>query len=455
VSNATSDTSGQRSPAAAGSSEAAGQPGASGSSSDTHPIRTAEVEAVQRSTLRGLATTQVFIGGAVTASVAVSTLIAEDLLHGARWAGLAGASFTAGSALGSQLLARLSDRTGRRNSLVLGTCIAAVGSTVAVLGADRSVALVFFVGLALSGFANSAGLQARYAAADLAQPDHRARSVGLVVWALTVGAVAGPHLVGPTKPLARWMDLPVRTGPIVASAALALVAALIAFVMLRPDPLRFARSAGLAMTVAGGPKRSIRDALGAIRSSPHAQLAVFGLAISQATMVAVMSMTPVHLRAGHASDELIGGVISLHVLGMYFGAPLWGWVADRVGRIATLAIGASVLSVSAVMAATADAHAHTQLFVALFLLGVGWSLGLVASSTLLTESVDSAARVSVQGFADSTSALCGGLAAFASGQVVGSFGFPNLAWVSLVLALASLLACLRFLLRPAQATGAA
>jgi MFS family permease len=414
------------------------------------PAPEPSTEQVQRSTLRALATTQIFIGGAVTASIAVGTLIAEDLLSGARWAGLAGSSFTLGSAVGSQVLARVSQRRGRRAGMILGATIGAVGSAVAVAGVATSTVAVYFLGMALSGFVNSAGLQARYAAADLAAAEHRARSVGLVVWALTIGAVAGPHLVGPTKHVATALDLPPRTGPILASIVLALIAALVVWAMLRPDPLRFARERGLISSSPSDAPRSARDALSAIRRSPLAQLAVFGLAISQATMVAVMSMTPVHLHAGHASDELIAGVISLHVLGMYFGAPLWGWVADRVGRVPTLAGGAALLAVASALAATADAHAHAQLFVALFLLGVGWSIGLVSSSSLLTESVDSTARVSVQGFADSTSAVCGGLAAFASGQVVGSFGFPNLAWVSLALAASSLVACVAFLFWPAR-----
>ena len=396
-----------------------------------------DIMSAQRSTMRALAITQVIIGGAVTASVAIGTLLAEDLLGAATWAGLSGGSFTIGTALGAQVLARLSQTAGRRRSLVTGLIVGAIGALVATVGADQRMAWLYFLGLGGAGFANSAGLQARYAATDLAKPEQRARSVGLIVWALTIGAVAGPHLVGPMKPVAKSIGIPPLAGPLVAAAVLAALAAVAASVLLRPDPLLFARERGLLVVQAPDSSATTnkrRSALAAIRESKLAMLAVFGLAISQATMVAVMSMTPIHLRDGLASDELIGGVISLHILGMYIGSPIWGWVADRIGRTRTLLGGAVVLVAACALAASAEPHDHETLTFALFLLGVGWSIGLVSSSSLLTESVEADDRVAVQGFADSTTSLCGGIAALASGQIVGSFGYNNLSFVSFVLA---------------------
>jgi MFS family permease len=54
--------------------------------------------------------------------------------------------------------------------------------------------LLLLVGALLFGFATAANLQARYAATDLATPERRGRALALVVWATTVGAVAGPNL---------------------------------------------------------------------------------------------------------------------------------------------------------------------------------------------------------------------------------------------------------------------
>jgi hypothetical protein len=67
-------------------------------------------------------------------------------------------------------------------------------------------------------------------------------------------------------------------------------------------------------------------------------------------------------------------------------------------------------------------------------LGVGWSFGLVAGSTLLTESVPVVDRVQVQGAGDLLMSLCGGAAAFSSGFIKQSFGFHTLAYAGTLLA---------------------
>ncbi len=66
------------------------------------------------------------------------------------------------------------------------------------------------------------------------------------------------------------------------------------------------------------------------------------------------------------------------------------------------------------------------IFVGLFLLGLGWNIGLIAGSSLVTSSVR-AERVEVQGTADLMMSFCGGCAAFGSGFVKQAWGFHLLA----------------------------
>ncbi len=117
-------------------------------------------------------------------------------------------------------------------------------------------------------------------------------------------------------------------------------------------------------------------------------------------MISVMVMTPLHMHHGGATLEVIGIVISVHVLGMYALAPLVGWAADRFGRPWVLTAGAVVLFAALLLSGTAPAGASYQIGAGLFLLGLGWSLCTVAASTLLSESAPADARTDVQGAAD-------------------------------------------------------
>jgi MFS family permease len=147
-------------------------------------------------------------------------------------------------------------------------------------------------------------------------------------------------------------------------------------------------------------------------------------------MVAVMTMTPVHLKS-HGHESLSAYVISLHIAGMYAFSPLVGRFADRAGRVAAVSVGAAVLVAGTGLAAVAG-DGEALLFPALWLLGVGWNLGLIGGSTLLSESVPASERVTVQGSADLLMSLCGGVAGFSSGFVRAAIGYPSLSKLALV-----------------------
>lgn len=67
--------------------------------------------------------------------------------------------------------------------------------------------------MVLLGAASASNNAARYAATDLADGRTRGRALSVVVWATTVGAVAGPDLSGPAGSLAEAVGVPVLTGP--------------------------------------------------------------------------------------------------------------------------------------------------------------------------------------------------------------------------------------------------
>ena len=140
-------------------------------------------------------------------------------------------------------------------------------------------------------------------------------------------------------------------------------------------------------------------------------------------MVSVMVMTPIHMDHGHASLEIIGLVISVHILGMYAFSPLVGWLVDRVGSIPVLAAGGITLLASLALAGSSHPGASWILGVGLFLLGVGWSLGAVAASTLLTAATPGEYRPQVQGTTDMIVGFTAAAGGAVAGLVVGWLGF--------------------------------
>jgi MFS family permease len=298
---------------------------------------------------------------------------------------------------------------------------------------------LLLLGAVLLGSMAATNLQSRYAAADLAAPETRARDISVVVWATTIGAVLGPNLVGPAGRVADAVGLPELTGPFLVSVVVVLVAALVLALLLRPDPLMVARQvAARGPTAHVSAHRARGFAL--LRSHPGITGSVIAMSAAHAVMVAVMVMTPLHMHHGGAELEVIGLVISIHVLGMYFFSPLVGLLADRVGRPAVLVTGAAVLWVSLAASGGSPAGASPQIGVGLFLLGLGWSFCTVAAAALLTESAPLEVRTDVQGAADLVMNVAAATAGLLGGLVVEWWGFVALNGFAAVLVAGVLLA---------------
>ena len=394
------------------------------------PTSATDRAAVQRRTVAVLSGGVALGGLGVTVGITVGGLLARDVAGSDAAAGLGQTASVLGAALVAVPLAGVSDRRGRRAGLALGYGIAVLGAVVVVAAAALSSLPLLLAGLFLFGAATSSGLQARYAAADLAEPEHRGRALSLVVWATTVGSVLGPNLAEPGSALGSALGLPDLGGAFVLSIAAFAVVVLGALVLLRPDPLLLARRLDVGPAPVGPPPRSgAGPALRAVWASPGGRLGVTAVVVSHAVMVGLMVMTPVHMGAGHGGADgttlrLIGLVISVHVAGMYLFSPVVGWLADRAGRPATVAAGGGLLLTASVVAGTAPAGAAVQLGIGLFLLGLGWSCGLVAGSTLVTESVPASLRPTAQGATDLLMGLGAAVAGAVGGPLlaVGGFG---------------------------------
>lgn len=405
-------------------------------------------EQVQRRTIWTLAASSVFSRGATSMVFAVAVLVIKDLLGSAneQWAGLSTASTTVGSALAAATLAAYMQRRGRNPGITRGLVVGALGAVLCIVaalgvkevpeGSERSLnltmVLVFMVGMLLVGVGSGASNLSRYAAADLAPEHRRSRDISWIVFAGTFGAVLFPLFVGRFNSVAEKLGYAERSGSMSAAVLLFVVSAAVVFVLLRPDPL----------AVAGGLDESAEPTnhwatfTAAVRvafSRPMTRLAFIAIVISQAVMVSVMAMTPLHMEEHGHSDGIIGGIISVHTLGMFAFAPLAGWLADRYGRLPTILLGGFTLALATALTALAGEAPHALMFPGLYLLGLGWSFGIVAGSALLTETVDEGDRVAVQGAADLAMNLASGVGALASGFIRGMLGFHVLSLMGVAL----------------------
>ncbi|MEU5895451.1 MFS transporter [Streptomyces venezuelae] len=394
--------------------------------------------ALRRRTNAVLIASQILGGLGVPIGIALAPMLATDVSGTEALSGLAPTASVAGTALLSLPLAALMNARGRRAGLVLAYVIGALGAGLVVLASVAESFALLLLGMAAFGAGSLATLQARFAAADLVEPDRRGRAISHVIWATTVGSVLGPNISAPASRVFTDTSIPEEAGPFLFAAGIFAAAAVVVAVLLRPDPLLTARA--LAPQESGTPQsRSLKAGIAAVAASPMARLALVTVAVSHTVMVSIMVMTPVDLGHHGASLQLVGLVISGHIAGMYAFSPVMGWLADRFGRLSVIGLAVGLLCCAALLAGTAG-PSHGQTAAGLFLLGLGWSAGLVSGSALLTDSVPQPARAAVQGLSDLTMNAAAGIGGAAAGLIVAraSYGWLNLVGVCLLLPMAAL-----------------
>ncbi|MBJ7470884.1 MAG: MFS transporter [Solirubrobacteraceae bacterium] len=421
----------------------------------------AERDALAARTIRVVFAAQIFSGAGLAAGITVGALLAEEMIGRSGVGGLPTALFTIGSAAAALLVGRLTQRSGRRPGLAAGYAVGAIGGAGVVAAATIDSVGLLLVSLLLYGSGVATNLQARYAGADLVAPARRGRAVSTVLVATTLGGVIGPNTVEFTGGLATDLGTPALAGPFMLATVAYTVAALVVAVLLRPDPLLTARrlaavdapaapvgkpdgTSGLArsaVSAASTPGARTGPAQAAESDAARRSLLMLGAAamiITQVVMVAVMTMTPIHMRDhGHSLSDT-GLVISIHIAAMFLPSPITGRLVDQVGRKPVIAAGGATLAAAGLLAAAAPADSMVLLTFALALLGLGWNLGLVGGTALVTDATPLAQRARTQGNVDLGVALSGAAGGLGSGFIVAGTSYALLSLLGGALALAIL-----------------
>lgn len=387
---------------------------------------------VQRRTILVMMGSVIPTTAAMASSFAASAVLAEEITGSETLATLAAGSMSLGSVAAAVPLSRRMARLGRRQGLVAGWLLGAAGAMTALLAAVLGLYPLVVLGIIGVGVGQATNLAARYAVADLAHDDRRARAIGLLVWASTFGAATGPTIaLGPVADFAQFIGLPELAGPYVLSSVMFLAGLAITQAGLRPDPLEVLGMIGSEAPRPASPATVIRR----IAAMPAARLALLAMLVGQMVMVAVMTATPLHMTSGDQDLSVIGQVISLHIFGMYAFSPVVGWLVDRLGTHTVITLGGLILFLGAELAGHTDPAHSAGLFSGLTLIGVGWSFGLIAGSALLTNSFPVHQRVEVQGGADFVMIGGGAVGGLSSGALVELLGFQSLSHYSGIAAL--------------------
>ncbi len=402
--------------------------------SSTTPTSVAEVSdderaGIQRRTLRTLMGGIVPGGAAMSGAYSSAAILGEELSGSEALGGVAASCMTMGAALTAIPLARFMTARGRRPGIAGGYGVAMGGAGLCFLAVLTGWYPLLAMGILCVGLGYSANMAARFAAADLA--DEPGTAIGTLIWASTFGSVLGPILgFGPARALATTIGLDELAGPYLFSIVMFGLAATIVGTRLRPDPL----------AVAGGLGRSeervpIRAFVRPVLRSRDGMLAVGSMMTGHVVMVGVMTMMPLHLRSGGNELPVVGYVISLHIIGMYALSPIVGRLADRIGARPMIAVGGVLLALGAEVAAHNEAHESLGAFVGMFLIGVGWSCGLVASSALIVRTFTGDDRVGIQGLTDLCMTGAGASAGMLAGLTMAATGFHRLSHAAVVVGL--------------------
>jgi MFS family permease len=389
---------------------------------------------------------EAFVGTSQQMVPTLSSIIISTLLGSATLAG-AGSSLTGlCRVIVSYPSGVLADRWGRKPVLILGLVISVVGAAAVGLVVPLGSAPLFFLALTIFGLGSAGSQQQRrLSAADLFPPGRRAQGLGYVLTGSLVGAFIGPVLISGAQALAEqraWDPLAVPW----LLVTLLILPSFILIGRIRPDPREIAQHLEkfypgyrpVARQTAAVQRQSRVGSL--LRSYPQF-VALVSMFVLYGNMSMLMSMTPLTMAHQGMSLPAISLTVAIHVGGMYgLSAPL-GRLGDRFGRRFLLILGLGLSTFGTVLAALSTDY--VPIAFGLFVIGVGWCCGNVATPAIIADTAPPEVRGQAMGLNLSLSALASVTTPLLGGFLVEQFGPPEL----LIVSVAALLPCLAVVLR--------
>lgn len=375
----------------------------------------AEAGRAGRRTAVLLAAAQAVVGSAAPIAISLGALAGQYLLGPDKSLATAPVTgFNLGVALGALPAAALIRRLGHRGGFMTGTMVTALGGLTATLALFQDSFWLFALGLCVIGAGGAFVQQFRFAAADNAPYEFKARAISFVLAGGIITAILGPQIVIYTREL---------LAPVMFAGSFASILPLAAIGALILSFLHISSGTGAVTEIAGGDARPLAE----IVTQPRFVAALFCTVGSYALMSFVMTGAPLAMvGCGLSEDDATLG-ISWHVMAMFGPSFFTGALIHRFGAERIVAAGLVLLVGCAAVALSG--LALWQFWTALILLGLGWNFGFIGATAMVTASYRPSEKSKVQGFHDFV--LFGSVAfsSLMSGAIYNAWGWTMLNWV--------------------------
>jgi MFS family permease len=352
-----------------------------------------------------LAVGQALAGGNNTLVQATGSILGAILAPDKSLATLPISIMIVGTWAGTLPVGYLVRRYGRRIAYQIGGAVGCVAGLIGYAAVIEGSFAIYLVATFCAGLYQASHLSYRFAAADTASAEFKAKAVS---WVLTGGLFAaflGPQLVILTKDL---MPPYLFAASYLAQATVAACAILVLSLVRVPHPV------ARPMMV---PARSLAE----IACRPRFVVAATCGVASYALMNLMMTSAPLAMvDCGHSVGDATLG-IQWHVLAMFAPSFVSGALVSRFGAIPIIAVGLALLAASAAVGFAGITVAH--FWTALVLLGVGWNLAFVGATTMVTECYRPEERTKVQAFNDFLIFGTMAVGSFVSGAMLAHFGW--------------------------------
>ena len=352
-----------------------------------------------------LSCTQATLQTTGTTMVAVTGLTGLALATNPSFATAPLTCYVIGSALTTIPASLLMHAVGRRRGFQAGTGIGIVGALICSLAVWLGSFWMLCGGMMVMGMYTAFGKYYRFAAADAAAPDFKAKAISLTLAGGIAGGVFGPEMAKHTHdafPAHHYLGSYLSLGVVCLAAMLIL------------NRLDIPNLTAEERKESGRPLRTIMR-------QPVFIVAALSSMLSYGIMNLMMTSTPLAMRAHdhHFNDAAF--VLEWHVIGMYGPSFFTGSLINRFGVLRVMLAGVALLFLCVVAAVSGTALLN--FWTSLFLLGVGWNFMYVAGSALLTDCHTPAERAKTQAANDFMVFLTMAVSSLSSGFLLQKSGW--------------------------------
>lgn len=296
-------------------------------------------------------------------------------------------------------------RFGRRIGFSLGQIVGALGAALATYAIYIQHFWLFAAASLLIGFHVAFWQYYRFAAADSAGPEFRAKAISYVLAGGVISAILGPQL-------AKWGEKLLE--PILFAGIYALIGVLCLCTLVLLQAIRIPPPKSVGIAKGGRP-------LLEIMRQPVFIVAVMTAMLGYGTMTLVMTATPLAMQFCGFDFRDSATVIQWHILAMFAPSFFTGHLIKRFGVLNVILAGI-LLNIGA-MAANLSGINIANFSIGLISLGLGWNFMFIGGTTLLTEAYRPEEQSKVQAANDFLVLSTTTLAAFSSGALQHTFGW--------------------------------